>query len=83
MKARRKPAVRKFSSLMSERLLRALQEQADRNGQSLRFLLEQAVEHYLTVVVPSAQTAHPDIVARGRKAIQHHNKLLHLLAKAE
>jgi hypothetical protein len=82
MKAR-KPAARKFSSLMSEKLLRALQEQADRNGQSFRFLLEKAVEHYLTVVVPSAQTAHPDIVARGRKAIQRHDNLLHLLAKAE
>ena len=83
MKTARTTRVRKFSSLMSEPLFRALQTQAGRNGQSIRFLLEQAVEHYLSVVVPSLQSTHPDIVERGRRAIQRHDKLLRMLAKAE
>lgn len=83
MKATKKPRVRKFSTLMREPLLRQLHEQAARNGQSIRFILEAAVEHYLHVVLPSAQTAHPDIVHRTQKAIDKHRKLLEMLAKAE
>ena len=79
--ASRKAATRKFSSIMNEALLQALQRQAESNGQSLRFVLESAVKHYLEVVIPSGRAVHPDIVQRTRKAIQKHNKLLHLLAR--
>lgn len=81
--ARRKNDARKFSSLMNASLLNALQKQAAQNGQSIRFVLESAVKHYLEVVLPSGQAIHRDVVQRARKAIQKHDKLLHLLAKAE
>ena len=83
MKATRKPRVRKFSSLMSAPLLEAVQQQAYQHGQSIRHILESAVRHYLEVVVPSSQSVRPEMIQRARKAIQKHDKLLHLLAKAE
>ncbi|MGH9794624.1 MAG: hypothetical protein ACRD5G_07625 [Candidatus Acidiferrales bacterium] len=78
-----KTATKKFSSLMSKALLERLKRQAEQNGQSVRFVMEAAIRHYLEVVVPSTQGAHSDIVQRGRQAIEKHDRLLHLLAKAE
>ena len=50
-----KTVVRKFSSLMKKPLLDQLKKEASLNGQSVRYLLEQAVEHYLKVVLPSVR----------------------------
>jgi hypothetical protein len=75
--------VKKFSSLMNAALLDEVRKQAAQNGQTVRFLLEAAVRHYVEVVVPSSQGVHPDIVQRGRRAIERHDRALHLLAKAE
>jgi hypothetical protein len=82
MKATRKTRVRKFSSLMSEPLLKALQEQARRNGQSMRFVLEAAVSHYLEVVGPSSNTVRPEIIAFADETIRDYDKLLKRLSKA-
>lgn len=77
------PKVKKFSSLMNAALLEQVKKQAAQNGQTVRFLLEAAIRHYVEVVVPSSQGAHPDIVHRARRAIEKHDRALHLLAKAE
>lgn len=82
MKPARKPRVRKFSSLMSESLLKALQEQARRNGQSMRFVLEAAVSHYLEVVGPSATTVRPEMIGLADETIRDYDKLLKRLSKA-
>lgn len=75
--------VKKFSSLMNAALLERMKKQAAQNGQTMRFILEAALRHYIEVVVPSSQGAHPDIVQRGRRAMEKHDRALHLLAKAE
>lgn len=82
MKTARKPRVRKFSSLMSEPLLKALQERAKQNGQSMRFILETAVSHYLEVVGPSSTTVRPEIIAFADETIRDYDKLLKRLSKA-
>ena len=82
MKTARKPRVRKFSSLMSEALLKALQERAKRNGQSMRFVLEAAVSHYLEVVGPSSTTVRPEVIALADETIRDYDKLLKRLSRA-
>ena len=83
MKTARKPRVRKFSSLMSKPLLEKLRKQADQNGQSVRFVIEKAVEHYLEVVVPSSQTVRPEVLAHLKASISQNEGLLKRLAKAK
>jgi len=72
----------KFSSLMDKRLLSQLKRAAERNGQSLRFVLEKAVEHYLEVVTPSWQTIRPEVLETAKRVIAKRDRLLHRLAKA-
>lgn len=79
----RKSTVRKFSSLMSEPLLRAVQEQAVRNGQTMRFVLECAVKHYLEVVTPSGEVVNPRAAALLKASIARNDDLLKRLAKAK
>jgi hypothetical protein len=74
---------KKFSSLMNAALLERLKKQAERNGQSVSFLLEAAVRHYLGTVVPSSQQVRPEIVALGEESIRDNMDLLRRLAKAK
>lgn len=78
-----RPATKKFSSLMSKPLLEKLKRQADANGQSVRFLLEAAVRHYLEVVVPSTHGVHADALKHLRASAARNEGLLRRLAKAE
>ncbi len=54
---------------------------AKENGQSRRFLLEQALKFYFEVVVPSQGTVRPEVLAHYRQSAQKNRKLLQLLAK--
>jgi len=58
-----------------------LSELAERNGQSRRFLLEQALKFYFEAVVPSQGTVRPEVLAHFRKSAAKNEKLLRLLAK--
>ena len=58
-----------------------LSELAERNGQSRRFLLEQALKFYFEAVVPSQGTVRPEVLAHFRKSVAKNEKLLRLLAK--
>ncbi|MFQ5817353.1 MAG: hypothetical protein ACE5H2_05265 [Terriglobia bacterium] len=66
---------------MDIRLYDRLSQVAKANGQSRRFLLEQAVRHYLDVVVPSQGTIRPEVMAHFRKSVEKNRKLMELLAK--
>ncbi len=74
---------KKFSSLMNKPLLDRMKKQAERNGQSVRFVLERAVEHYLDVVVPSSEKIRPEIIAFGEESIRDNMDLMKRLAKAK
>ena len=54
---------------------------ARENGQSRRFLLEQALKFYFEAVVPSQGTVRPEVLAHYRQSAQKNRKLLQLLAK--
>jgi len=76
-----KPAVRKFSSLMKKPLLDRLKAEANRNGQTVRHLLEQAVEHYLKVVLPSVRPVRPEVLRHIEASFEEHKELIKRLAK--
>lgn len=78
-----KATTKKFSSLMNKSLLEQMKRQADRNGQSVRFVLESAVRHYLEVVVLSARGVHADATKHLRASMLRNDGLLKRLAKAE
>ncbi len=53
---------------------------ARKNGQSQRFLLEKAIEHYLRFVAPSNETIRPEAMAHFRRSTGKNRKLHQLLA---
>jgi hypothetical protein len=75
--------VKKFSSLMNAALLEQVKKQAAQNGQTVRFLLEAAIRHYVEVVVPSSQGVHSDALHHLRASAKRNAGLMRLLAKAE
>jgi len=66
---------------MDTRLYAELSRLAKENGQSRRFLLEKALEHYLQFVVPSQGTVRPDVMSHFRRSTDKNRKLHELLAK--
>jgi len=76
-------AAKKFSSLMDDQLFRRLKVEAERNGHSVRYVLERAVQHYLDIVAPSAETVRPEVVSHLKASIAKNDGLLRRLAKAK
>jgi metal-responsive CopG/Arc/MetJ family transcriptional regulator len=72
---------RKIGLEMDAQLYAKLSKVAERNGQSRRFLLEKALEHYLDVVVPSQTTVRPEVMRHFRQSAEKNRKLLQLLAQ--
>jgi len=76
-----KTSTKKIGLELDARLYAELSELAKENGQSRRFLLERALEHYLRFVVPSQGTVRPEIMAHFRRSTDKNRKLHELLAK--
>ncbi len=72
---------RKVNFEMDAKLYAKLSKIAEQNGQSRRFFLERALEHYLEVVVPSQTTVRRDVMKHFRQSTNKNRKLLHLLAQ--
>jgi len=77
----RKASTRKIGLEMDKRLYAELSRLAKENGQSRRFLLEKALEHYLQLVVPSQGTVRPEVMNHFRRSTNKNRKLHELLAK--
>lgn len=77
----RKQPTRKIGLEMDARLYAELSKLAKDNGQSRRFLLEKALEHYLEFVVPSQSTVRPEVMSHFRRSTDKNRKLHELLAK--
>jgi len=77
----RKVKTRKIGLEMSADLYAELSKHARENGQSRRFLLEKALEHYLHEVVPSQTTIRPEVMKHFRRSVEKNRKLYELLAK--
>ncbi len=54
---------------------------AAENGQSVRFVLEQAMENYVQLVAPSQGAVRPEAMAHFRRSTDKNRKLHELLAK--
>lgn len=76
-----KPLTKKIGLEMDVRLYRQLSDLAKQNGQSRRFLLEKALEHYIQFVVPSQTTVRPEVMSHFRRSTDKNRKLHQLLAK--
>ena len=76
-----KTHTRKIGLEMDVRLYQELSRLATENGQSRRFLLEKALEHYLRFVVPSQGTVRPEVMGHFRRSTDKNHKLHQLLAK--
>ncbi|MGA7217983.1 MAG: hypothetical protein WBX38_06690 [Candidatus Sulfotelmatobacter sp.] len=53
---------------------------AKENGQSQRFVLERALEHYLHNVVPSQRMVRPEVMAAYRRSNEKYRQLYKRLA---
>jgi len=76
-----KTATAKLGLEIDAELYTHLGELAERNGQSRRFLLEQALKFYFEAVVPSQGTVRPEVLTHFRESVAKNEKLLRLLAK--
>jgi hypothetical protein len=70
----------KIAPEISAKLYEELVAAAKRNGQSQRFLLERALEHYLHHVVPSQQLVRPEVMAAYRRSNAKYRDLYQRLA---
>ena len=76
-----KTLTKKIGLEMYAHLYRQLSDLAKENGQSRRFLLEKALEHYIRFVVPSQGTVRPEVMSQFRRSTDKNHKLHQLLAK--
>ena len=77
----RKVKTKKIGLEMNADLYAELSKLARANGQSRRFLLEKALEHYLHEVVPWQSTIRPEVMKHFRRSADKNRKLYELLAK--
>ncbi len=74
-------ATKKIGLEIDSGLYAHLTKVAKENGQSRRYLLEQALKFYLQTVVPSQGTVRPEALAHYRQSARKNRKLLQLLAQ--
>ena len=77
----RKVTSKKIGLEIDLRLYAHLTKVAKANGHSRRFMLENALKHYLDVVVPSRGTIRPEVMAHARQSVSKNRKLMELLAR--
>lgn len=71
----------KIGPAIDAKLYKKLVTVARENGQSQRFLLESAIEHYLHNVVPSQRIVRPQVMAAYRRSNEKFRKLYQKLAE--
>jgi hypothetical protein len=76
-----KQATIKIGPAIDAKLYKEFVAVAKENGQSQRYLLEKAIEHYLHTVVPSRQTVRPEVLDKFRASKQKFGELYRKLAE--
>lgn len=71
----------KIAAEIDAKLYEELVSVAKENGQSQRFVLERALEHYLHNVVPSQRMVRPEVMAAYRRSKEKYRELYKKLAK--
>jgi hypothetical protein len=76
-----KRATVKIGPEIDKKLYAKFSELAAENGQSVRFVLERAMENYLQFVAPSQSSVRPEAMAHFHRSTDKNRKLHELLAK--
>lgn len=76
-----KAKTKKFTPEIDAKLYEEFVAVADRNGQSKRYVLEQALAFYLRNVVPSQHLVRPEVMGTFQKSVARNRDLLERLAK--
>ena len=74
-------ATKKIAPEIDAELWEELTRVARQNGQSQRYVLEQALAHYLHNVVPSQHLVRPKVMEIFERSAARNRQLLELLAK--
>lgn len=75
------PRTVKVSLEIDAKLCEELVSVAKANGQSQRFVLERALEHYLHNVVPSQRLVRPEVMSAYRRSNEKYRGMYKKLAK--
>jgi hypothetical protein len=73
----------KIGPEIDAKLYEELVSVAKESGQSQRFVLERALEHYLHNVVPSQRLVRPEVMAAYRRSKEKYRDLYEQLADAK
>jgi hypothetical protein len=79
----RERETRKIGPEIDAKLYEELVSFAKQHGQSQRFLLERAIEHYLRNVAPSQHLVRPEVMAAFGRSKQKYRELYERLAHPE
>jgi BMFP domain-containing protein YqiC len=74
-------ATKKFTPEIDAALYNELAETAERNGQTKRYVLEQALRFYLHNVVPSQHLVRREVMDAFDQSVAQNRELLERLAK--
>ena len=74
-------ATKKIAPEIDAQLWEELTEVARKNGQSQRYVLEQALAHYLHNVVPSQHLVRPEVMRAFEQSVERNRELLERLAR--
>ena len=74
-------AVKKFAPEIDAKLYKEMVRVAKQNGQSQRYILEKALEHYLYNVVPSQHVVRRGVMEAFEQSVARNQDLLERLAK--
>ena len=72
---------KKFTPEIDSKLYDELVQTADRNGQTKRYVLEQALRFYLHNVVPSQHLVRREVMDAFEQSVSRNRELLERLAK--
>jgi hypothetical protein len=75
-----KPKTKKFTPEIDARLYEEFVAVAEKNGQSQRHVLEQALMFYLRNVVPSQRLVRPEVMEASRRSNDQYRELYQKLA---
>jgi len=71
----------KIGPAIDAKLYREFVTVAKENGQSQRFLLEKAIEHYIHYVIPSQHVVRPEVMEAYRRSNEKFREAYRKLAK--
>lgn len=71
----------KIGPAIDAKLYKQLVAAAKENGQTQRYLLEKAIEHYIRNVVPSQRLVRPEVMEAYRRSNERFRELYKKLAK--